>query len=360
MSRKTVAALIAVVALLFGAAACSGDDGSGSGKKGTVGISMPTTSSPRWIVDGNSMVKQFRAAGYNTNLKFAENVVADQVSQIENMITSGVKVLVIAAVDGSALTDVLAEAHRHHVPVISYDRLLLGSPYVDYYATFDNFKVGLIQAKYIVDKLGLKADSGQFNIELFAGSPDDNNTKYFFNGAMSVFQPYLNSGRLVVRSQQTKITQVETLRWDGPTAMTRMNKLLATDYTSARVDAVLSPYDGISLGVISALKGAGYGSAGKPLPIITGQDAELPSLKSIIAGEQSETVYKDTRKLAKVAVEMVEDVVNKKTPRLNDTTSYANGKKTVPAYLLQPVSVDKSNYKQVLVAGGYYKASQLS
>ena len=359
MARKKVAALIAVFALLFGTAACLGDGGSGSGEKGTVGISMPTTLSPRWIADGNNMVEQFRAAGYKTSLKYAQDVIADQVTQIESMITSGVKVLVIAAVDGSALTDVLVEAHQHNVPVIAYDRLLLGSPYVDYYASFDNFKVGALQAEYIVEKLDLTSHSGQFNIELFAGSPDDNNTKYFFNGAMWVLRPYLNSGRLVVRSKQTKITQVETLRWDGPTAKARMNELLAEDYRSARVDAVLSPYDGISLGVISALKGVGYGSAAKPLPIITGQDAELSSLKSIIAGEQSETVYKDTRKLAKVAVEMADDVVNKKTPILNDETSYTNGKKVVPAYLLQPVSVDKSNYERVLVDGGYYKASQL-
>jgi putative multiple sugar transport system substrate-binding protein len=201
------------------------------------------------------------------------------------MITKGVQLLVIAPIDGSSLTNTLQRAADAHIPVISYDRLIKGTPNVNYYATFDNFKVGVLQAKYIVDKLNLAGGAGPFNIELFAGSPDDNNATFFFDGAMSVLKPYIDSGKLVVRSGQTSFDQVATLRWDGGLAQSRMDNLLSQAYTTARLDAVLSPYDGISRGVISALKSSGYGNAAKPLPIVTGQDAELASVQSIVAGE---------------------------------------------------------------------------
>lgn len=230
---------------------------------------------------------------------------------------------------------------------------------MDYYVSFDNEQVGRLQAYYIIDKLGLEDGEGPFNIELFAGSGDDNNTAYFFDGAMHLLQPYLDSKQLVVRSGQTDLKKVTTLRWDGATAGKRMNGILAESYGTARVDAVLSPYDGISLGILSALKSDGYGSDGKPLPVITGQDAELASVKSIIAGEQSQTVYKDIRELAAVASDMADDVLNDKTPRINNRRAYDNGVKAVPAYLLQPINVDKSNYENVLVAGGYYTAAEL-
>jgi putative multiple sugar transport system substrate-binding protein len=221
--------------------------------------------------------------------------------------------------------------------------------------------VGELQGNYILEKLGLKDGSkkGPFNIELFAGSNDDNNTKYFFNGAMSVLKPYITKKQLVVKSGQTALNQVTTLRWDGATAQKRMDDILTKSYKSDKVDAVLSPYDGISIGILSALKSDDYGSQSKPLPVITGQDAELASVKSIIAGEQTQTVYKDTRQLAKVAATMVDDSLNGKDPEVNDTKTYDNGSKVVPAYLLQPVSVDKSNYQKVLVDGGYYTADEL-
>jgi len=338
----------------------SADNGSGGGgDKGTIGIAMPTKSSERWVNDGNNMVKQFQALGYKTDLQYGEDVIENQVSQIENMITKGVKLLVVASIDGESLTDVLQKAHDAGIPVIAYDRLIKKSEYVDYYATFDNFKVGVLQGSYIEEKLGLKDGKGPFNIELFAGSPDDNNATFFFNGAMSVLQPYIDSGKLVVRSGQTKFDQVATLRWDGGVAQSRMDNLLSAKYTTERVDAVLSPYDGISIGILSSLKGVGYGSSDKPLPIITGQDAELASVKSIIAGEQTQTVYKDTRELAKVAVSMADNMLNGKPVETNDTKTYDNGVKVVPAYLLTPVSVDKSNYKEVLVDGGYYTEDRL-
>lgn len=348
--------VLSVCILVLSLAACGKG---GTKNKGYVGIAMPTKSSERWIADGNNMKKQFEKLGYKVDLQYGEDDVQNQVSQIENMITKGVNILVIASIDGEALTDVLKKAHEQNIKVIAYDRLIRNSKYVDYYATFDNYKVGVLQGQYIVDKLGLKEEKGPFNIELFGGSPDDNNSQFFFKGAMSVLNPYIDTGKLKVLSGQTKFSQIATLRWDGATAQSRMDNILSAHYTKDKVDAVLSPYDGISIGVISSLKSVGYGSAKKPMPIITGQDAELASVKSILAGEQTQTVFKDTRKLAKQAVQMADDVLHKKKVTVNDTKSYDNGVKVVPSYLLNPVSVDKSNYKKVLVDSGYYKESQL-
>ncbi|PZH03350.1 sugar ABC transporter substrate-binding protein [Streptomyces sp. NTH33] len=356
-------ATAACLALTLSACGQNSEGGSkekaGSTKGSTIGIAMPTKSSERWISDGNNVVKGLQAKGYKTKLVFGEDDPDTQVSQIENLITQGVKGLIVAAIDNKSLNNVLQEAADANIPVIAYDRLILGTENVGYYASFDNEKVGELQANYIVDKLGLKDGKGPFNIELFAGSNDDNNTKYFFNGAMNVLKPYLDSKKLVVRSGQTQLNQVTTLRWDGATAQRRMDDLLTSSYKSGRVDAVLSPYDGISIGILSALKSDGYGSRSKPLPVLTGQDAELASVKSIIAGEQTQTVYKDTRKLAEVASAMVDDVLNDKKPEVNDTKTYDNGATTVPAYLLQPVSVDKTNYEEVLVKGGYYTDAEL-
>jgi putative multiple sugar transport system substrate-binding protein len=331
-----------------------------SGEKLKVGIAMPTKSSARWIADGENMVKVFQGLGYDTDLQYAEDVVENQVSQIENMITTGADALVIAAIDGEALGQVLTKAHDANIPVIAYDRLIRGSEYVSYYATFDNFKVGVLQASSLVKGLKLDAGAkGPFNIELFAGSPDDNNSIFFFNGAMSVLQPYLDSGALVVRSGQTSFEQVATLRWDGATAQARMDNILTSSYSKdVTVDAVLSPYDGISIGIISALKSAGYFGTGKR-PLVSGQDAEAPSVKSIIAGEQYSTVFKDTRELAKKAASMVDAVLKGSEPEVNDTTTYDNGVKVVPSYLLEPVIVDITNYKQVLIDSGYYTEADL-
>ncbi|AIC28513.1 MULTISPECIES: multiple monosaccharide ABC transporter substrate-binding protein [Rhizobium] len=327
--------------------------------KGLVGIAMPTKSSARWIDDGNNIVKQLEAAGYKTDLQYADDDIPNQLSQIENMVTKGAKVLVIASIDGTTLSDVLQKAHDAGIKVIAYDRLIRDSANVDYYATFDNFQVGVLQATSIVDALGLKEGKGPFNIELFGGSPDDNNAFFFYDGAMSVLQPYIDSGKLVVKSGQTGMDKVGTLRWDAATAQARMDNLLSANYTDAKVDAVLSPYDGLSIGIISSLKGVGYGSADQPLPIVSGQDAEIPSVKSIIAGEQHSTVFKDTRELAKVTVAMVDAVMSGKEPEVNDTKTYDNGVKVVPSYLLKPVSVDKTNYKQVLIDSGYYTEDKL-
>ncbi|MET9293098.1 multiple monosaccharide ABC transporter substrate-binding protein [Streptomyces sp. NPDC003077] len=325
----------------------------------TIGIAMPTKSSERWIADGTNMARQFQAKGYRTDLQYGDDKVENQVAQIENMISRGHRLLVIAAIDGSALTDVLRRAKDAGIPVISYDRLILGSPNVDYYASFDNERVGRIQGRYIVDALRLDAKKDEkFTLELFAGSPDDNNTKYFWGGAMTVLKPYMDRGQLVVRSGQTRMNQATTLRWDGGTAQKRMDDLLSKNYGSTELDAVLSPYDGISIGVISALKSVGYGTGGKPYPVVTGQDAELASVKSIRAGQQTQTVYKDTRKLARQAVLMADAVLHHRKPRVNDTKTYDNGARVVPAFLLDPVSIDRKNLHR-LVDEGYIKAEDL-
>ena len=327
--------------------------------KGTVGISMPTKSSARWIADGDNMVKVFKEKGYKTDLQYADDDIPNQLAQVENMITKGVKVLVIAAIDGTTLSGALQKAADKGVKVIAYDRLIRGSKNVDYYTTFDNFQVGVLQAGSIVDKLGLKAGKGPFNIELFGGSPDDNNAFFFYDGAMSVLKPYIDSGKLVVRSKQMGMDKVGTLRWDGAVAQARMDNLLSAFYGKDKVHAVLSPYDGLSIGILSSLKGVGYCTKEQPCPVVSGQDAEIPSVKSMIKGEQYSTVFKDTRDLAKVTANLVDAVLAGKQPEINDTKTYNNGVKVVPSYLLKPVAVDASNWKKILVDSGYYKESQL-
>ena len=328
--------------------------------KGTIGISMPTKSSARWIADGDNMVKVFTELGYGTDLQYAEDDIPNQLAQIENMVTKGVKVLVIAAIDGTTLSAILQQAHDSGIKVIAYDRLIRDSANVDYYATFDNFQVGVIQASSIVDGLGLKDGKGPFNIELFGGSPDDNNAFFFYDGAMSVLQPYIDSKKLVVQSGQMGMDKVGTLRWDGAVAQARMDNLLSAFYGDKRVDAVLSPYDGLSIGILSSLKGVGYGGADQPMPIVTGQDAEVPSIKSMIAGEQYSTVFKDTRELAKVTANMVDAVLAGKEVPVNDTKTYNNGVKVVPSYLLKPVSVGRDNWKEILIGSGYYTEDQIT
>ena len=326
--------------------------------KPTIGIAMPTKSSARWIDDGNNIVKVLKERGYGTDLQYAEDDIPNQLSQVENMVTKGAKVLVIAAIDGTTLSDVLKQAKAKGITVIAYDRLIRDTPSVDYYATFDNFQVGVLQAQSIEQGLGLKDGKGPFNIELFGGSPDDNNAYFFYNGSMSVLQPYIDSGKLVVVSGQKGMDKVATLRWDGATAQARMDNLLSAFYGKKRVDAVLSPYDGLSIGIISSLRGVGYGSADQKMPIISGQDAEVPSIKAMLRGEQYSTIFKDTRDLARVTVDMVDAVLSNKEVPVNDTKTYNNGVKVVPSYLLKPVVVDKSNWEKALVDSGYYKRAQ--
>ncbi|MDP9905948.1 MULTISPECIES: multiple monosaccharide ABC transporter substrate-binding protein [Arthrobacter] len=367
--RKLIVGAVAV-SMALSVAACgsrgasaqsSGGDNSGS----LVGIAMPTKTSERWIKDGDAIKASLEKLGYKTDLEYGDDKIPQQVQQISNMITKGAKVLIIAAIDGTALSDQLDNAAKAGIKVIAYDRLINGNKNVDYYTTFDNKKVGVQQATSLLAGLGIldkdgkeTGKKGPFNVELFAGSPDDNNATFFYNGAMETLKKYIDDGTLVVKSGQTGFTQIATLRWDPATAQKRMQNLIASTYSGgAKVQGILSPYDGLSIGIISALTASGYSPSA--LPVITGQDAEAASVKSIIAGQQYSTIFKDTRDLGKQAVTMADDLLKGKTPEANDTKSYDNKAKIVPTYLLQPVVVTKTNYQTVLVDSGYYKDSDL-
>nr|WP_156342794.1 multiple monosaccharide ABC transporter substrate-binding protein [Devosia sp. A16] len=329
--------------------------------KGAIGIAMPTKSSLRWISDGDSLKAALEGKGYSVDLQYAEDDIPNQLAQIENMVTKGVKALVIASIDGTTLSAVLQQAADSGIKVIAYDRLIRDSGNVDYYTTFDNFQVGVLQANSLVK--GLKErfpNTKPWNVELFGGSPDDNNAFFFYDGAMSVIQPLIDDGSVVIKSGQTGMDKVGTLRWDGAVAQARMDNILSANYSDgSRVDGVLAPYDGLSRGIISSLRGVGYGSADQPWPIITGQDAEVPSVKAIIAGEQFSTVYKDTRELAKTTADLVDTVLSGGTPEGLDTKTYNNGVKVVPSILLTPYEVDTTNYKALVVDSGYIKESDL-
>lgn len=375
---KKLLALVMVLAMIFTLAACGGDDGdsdsgsSNSGDSGVstgvdtsdveevegdaagsyVGISMPTQSSERWIKDGAAMEQILVAKGYEVDLQYAEDDIPTQKSQIETMIAKGAKVLIIAAIDGSTLSDTLDQAAESGVKIISYDRLLVNTDAVSYYATFDNRGVGKLQAESLVEGLQTLKGEGPYNIELFAGSPDDTNSFYFFQGAMDVLQPLIDDGTVVVQSGQMTQEEVGTLRWDGAVAQGRMDAILAANYSSGEtLHGVLSPYDGISRGILSSLTAFGY--TGSDIPVVTGQDAEAASIKLIIAGEQYSTILKDTRDLAAVAAGMVDAVLTGSEPEINDTTTYDNNVKIVPSYLLVPYTVTIDNYQELVIDSGY-------
>ena len=374
MRLGRIATIVSALALTAGVAACGSSEKTVDKEATTVtaagalvGVTMPTRSSERWIHDGDNVKSSLEKLGYKVDLQYAENDIPTQVNQIENQITKGAKLLIIASIDGTALTTQLQEAAESKIPVIAYDRLIRNSPNVDYYTTFDNFKVGVQQATSLLTGLKvLNADGspgsakGPLNVELFAGSPDDNNATFFFNGAMSVLQPLIDKGTLKVKSGQTDFKTVAILRWDPATAQKRMEDILTKTYTGdAKVDGVLSPYDGLSIGILSALKSNGYGTSGQAYPIVTGQDAELASVKSIVAGEQYSTIFKDTRELAKVTVTMADTVLKGQKPEVNNTKDYDNGNKVVPSMLLEPMIVDKDNYQKAVIDTGYYTAAQV-
>jgi putative multiple sugar transport system substrate-binding protein len=369
-------------ALALGLVACGGSGaggGSGSGSGGnanpsdvTVGVSMPTQTSERWIADGNNVKKQLEDKGYKVDLQYAGDDIPTQSQQIDQMITKGDKLLVVAAIDGTALSSQLQAAADAGTKVIAYDRLIRDTKNVDFYVSFDNFKVGVAQATALLTGLGvLNADGsagtakGPFNIEVFAGSLDDNNAHFFFDGAMSVLQPKIDDGTLVIKSGQNKIEQVAILRWQQETAQKRMEDLLTSTYSGGtKVNGVLSPYDGLSRGIITALQNAGYGptttAQPTPMPIVTGQDAEIASVKLINDGVQSSTIFKDTRLLAEQAVTAATSFLEGKDPEANDTKTYDNGVKVVPSFLLPVQTVYKNDIQKALVDSGYYTADEVA
>ncbi len=335
------------------------DETVGEGK--VVGIAMPTQSSERWINDGANMKKQLEALGYEVQLQYAEDDVQQQVSQIENFVGQQVDCIVIAAVDSGALTTVEAQAKAAGIPIIAYDRLLMDTDAVSYYASFDNEGVGTAIGTYIKEKKNLDAarEAGEsYTIEFFMGSPDDNNAVLLHRGVMNVLQPYLDDGTLVCKTGRTSFDDTCILRWSQETAQQNCENYLAGFYGDEDLDIACSAFDGFSYGIRAALEGAGYTEANWPM--ITGQDAELMATKNIISGKQTMSIYKDTRLLAEKAVTMVNAVLTGSEPEINDTTTYDNNVIVVPSYLCTPVAVDKDNYQEVIVEGGYYTAEQLA
>lgn len=372
MSRKLgLTAASAVLALTL--AACGGEGAGGGSDSGSdeelsIGVSMPTQTSERWIADGEAVQEQLEAEGYTVDLQFAGDDIPTQSQQVDQMITQGADALIIAAIDGTALSSQLQAAADAGIPVISYDRLIRDSENVDFYVSFDNFKVGVAQGNALLTGLGIANDdapdgtaAGPFNIELFAGSLDDNNAFFFFDGAMSVLQPKIDDGTLVVKSGQTEIEQVATLRWQQETAQKRMEDLLTGSYNDGtKVAGVLSPYDGLSRGIITALQNAGYGGSAGAMPIVTGQDAEIASVKLIADGVQSSTIFKDTRLLAEQAVIAAQAFLEGDEPEANDTETYDNGVKVVPSYLLPVETVFKDDIQSVLVDSGYWTEEEVA
>ena len=348
--------LIAGLMLSAMAVGClAGCNGAGSGKK-KVGVSMPTKDLQRWNQDGANMETKLKAAGYDVDLQYASNDVATQLSQVENMISNGCSVLVIAAIEGSSLNSALDKAEQKKIPVIAYDRLLMDSATVDYYATFDNYKVGTVQGTYIKDTLKLDEAAGPFNMEIPAGDPGDNNAGFFYQGAYDVLKPYIDSGKLVIKSKQVEFSQVATPSWKTEEAQKRAENILSSFYSDgSNVDVWLCSNDSTALGVENAL--ASYKGT---YPIITGQDCDKANVKNMLEGKQSMSVFKDTRTLAAQVVKMVTQILKGEKVEVNDTKTYNNGKITVPSFLCDPVFADVNNYKQILIDSGYYKAEDIA
>ncbi len=323
---------------------------------GKVGVSMPTKDLQRWNQDGDNMKKDLEAAGYEVDLQYASNDVQTQLSQVENMISSGCSVLVIAAIEGSSLGEALDMAKEAGIPVIAYDRLLMDSDAVSYYATFDNYMVGTVQGTYVKEQLDLDNAEGPFNIEFTAGDPGDNNAGYFFNGAYDVLKEYIDAGKLNVVSGQKTFEEVATPTWGSDVAQKRAEDILSSYYADGtQLDVWLCSNDSTALGVETALA-ANY--TGK-YPIITGQDCDIENTKNMIAGKQSMSVFKDTRTLASQVVKMIGQILNGETVDVNDTETYNNNVITVPSYLCEPVFADANNYKELLIDSGYYTDDQL-
>ena len=326
----------------------------------TVGILMPTQSSERWINDGANMKAQLEEKGYSVELQYAEDDTAMQVSQLENYVSKGVDCLVIAAIDSGVLVNAEAQAKEAGIPIIAYDRLLMDTDAVSYYATFDNKGVGTVIANYIKEAKDLDAarEAGEsYTIEFFMGSPDDNNALFLYNGIMEVLQEYLDDGTLVCKSGRTSFEETCILRWSQETAQANCENILTANYADEKLDIACTAFDGFAYGVKAALLGAGY--TAENWPLITGQDAEVMATKNIIDGTQTMSIYKDTRLLASKAVTMVDAVLQGTDPEINDTEQYNNGTITVPTYMCTPVAVDQSNYKEILIDGGYYTEDQL-
>ena len=346
---KKIVAMLLCVLLAF---ACMGAMAEGQ----KVGVSMPTKDLQRWNQDGENMQAQLLAAGYEVDLQFASNDVQQQLNQVTNMINNGCEVIVIAAIEGSSLGSALDLAKEKGIPVIAYDRLLMESDAVSYYATFDNYKVGQVQGNYVKDALDLDNAEGPFYMEITAGDPGDNNANFFYSGAMDVLKPYIDEGKIVVKSGQVEFSDVATPTWKTDVAQTRADSILSSFYADgSSIDAWLCSNDSTALGVTNALE-ANYDGE---WPIITGQDCDISNVKNMIAGKQSMSVFKDTRTLAAQVVKMVGQILAGETVDVNDTETYDNNKIVVPSFLCDPVFASVDNYEELLVESGYYTADDL-
>ena len=324
--------------------------------KGLIGVAMPTQDLQRWNQDGENMKKELEAKGYEVDLQYAGNEVSTQVSQVENMIANGDELLVVASIEGDSLGTVLAQAKENNIPVISYDRLIMNTDAISYYATFDNYLVGKTQGQFLVDALDLDNTDGPYNIEFVTGDPGDNNVNFFFGGAMDVLQPYIDEGKLVVPSGQMTKDEVATANWSTETAQSRFENILSSYYADGtNLDAVLASNDSTALGVENALAANYTGE----YPIITGQDCDIANMPNIIDGKQAMSVFKDTRTLASKVVEMVDAIMQGGEAPVNDTETYDNGTGVIPSFLCEPVVCTADNYKELLVDSGYYTEDQL-
>ena len=360
MKRKLLSMLLAatmVATMLVGCGSGSASEAaSASAGSGKIRVAVPTKDLQRWNQDGSNMEAQLKEAGYEVDLQYASNDIATQVSQIENMINSGCQLLVIASIDGDSLGTVLDQAKEKNIPVIAYDRLIMNSDAVSYYATFDNYMVGTKQGEYIKEKLDLENAAGPFNIEIVTGDPGDNNARYFYGGAMDVLKPYIDEGKLVVKSGQIDFETVATANWSTETAQFRMDAIISANYADGtKLDAVLCSNDSTALGVTNSLEANYTGE----WPIITGQDCDIANVKNMIAGKQSMSIFKDTRTLASKVVEMVDAIMKGGEAPVNDKETYDNGTGVIPSYLCEPVFADANNYKELLVDSGYYTEADL-
>ena len=352
MNKKL--AIMATVAAM--SVAALGTVANAEESKGVIGVAMPTQDLQRWNQDGENMKAQLEEKGYTVDLQFAGNDVQTQVSQIENMIANGDQLLVIASIEGDSLGTVLAQAKEAEIPVISYDRLIMNTDAVSYYATFDNYLVGKTQGQYIVDALDLENQDGPFNLEMVTGDPGDNNVNFFFGGAMDVLQPYIDEGKLVVPSGQMTKDEVATAGWDTATAQSRFENILSSFYADGtNLDAVLASNDSTALGVVNALAANYTGE----YPIITGQDCDIANVPHIVDGTQAMSVFKDTRTLASKVVEMVDAIMTGSEAPVNDTETYDNGTGIIPSFLCEPVAVTIDNYEEILIESGYYTEDQI-
>ena len=349
MNKKILTAALAAT-MLAGLGLTAGAEGE------TIGVAMPTQDLQRWNQDGENMKAQLEEKGYVVDLQYAGNDSATQASQIENMIANGDQLLVVASIDGDSLGTVLAQAKEAGIPVIAYDRLIMNTDAVSYYATFDNYLVGKTQGEFLVDALDLENQDGPFNLEMVTGDPGDNNVNFFFGGAMDVLQPYIDEGKLVVQSGQVSFEDCATANWATEAAQSRFDAIIASNYSDGTLlDAVLASNDSTALGVANSLAANYTGE----YPILTGQDCDIASVKNIIAGKQSMSIFKDTRDLATQVVAMVDAIMKGGEAPINDTESYDNGTGIIPSYLCDPVFADVNNYKELLIDSGYYTEADL-